>query len=105
MLAYEDDPGAVVERVAARRAGEALDVRKVLAEIRQARDDGYVVGRGRPERGITGVGAAVPGPRGRAVAGLTVSAPTDRTDGARRDELVEAVLSAVAALGEAVGHG
>ncbi len=105
MLAYEEDPRAVVERVASRHPGAELDVRKVLAEIARGRDDGYVVGRGRAERGITGVGAAVPGPEGRASAGLTVSAPTARTDASRQDELVEAVLLAVAALGEAIGYG
>ncbi len=80
MLAYEENPRAVVERVASQRVGERIDVRKVLAEIRRGRDDGYIVGRGRAERGITGIGAAVPGSRGRAAAGLTVSAPTERTD-------------------------
>ena len=104
MLAYEDDAEGVVTRVAARRGGERIDVARVLAEIRRARDTGYVIGRGRPERGITGIGAAVPGARGRAAAGLTVSAPTARTDPSRQRDLVESILLATSALGEAIGH-
>lgn len=105
MLAYEDDPSGVLERAAARRGGDRVDVRRALAEIRRARECGYVVGIGRPERGITGIGAAVPGRDGRAAAGLTVSAPTARTDESRRAELIEEVLLAAAALGEAIGNG
>jgi DNA-binding IclR family transcriptional regulator len=107
MLAYEDGADDVVARVAAARVG--LDVARVLGEIRRARQTGYVVGRGRPERGITGIGAAVPGGPagpgggGRALAGLTVSAPTARVDAARQAELVDALLVAVASLAEAIG--
>jgi DNA-binding IclR family transcriptional regulator len=101
MLAWEPDARAVVERVAARRP-DGLDVERVLDEIGRARTAGYVVGRGRPERGITGIATAVPGRDGRAAAGLTVSAPTSRTDAARRDELLDAVLHAASVLGEAL---
>jgi DNA-binding IclR family transcriptional regulator len=104
MLAYVDDPKAVIDRLEA-RDGVSLDGRRVLAEIRRARSDGYVVGRGRPERGIVGIGAAVPGRGGRAVAGLTISAASAETDAARQEELVSAVLLAAATLGEAVGQG
>jgi DNA-binding IclR family transcriptional regulator len=104
MLAYEENPRELVERVAARWGGGAEDVERVLADIARAQRDGYLVGTGRPERGITGIAAAVPGPRGRAAAGLTVSALTSRTSAARQGEIVDALLRAVAALGDAVGR-
>jgi DNA-binding IclR family transcriptional regulator len=108
MLAYEPEPdaAAVIERVAARVAPGSLDVKRALADVRRARKDGYLVGRGRVERGIVGIAAAVPGPdpgRG-AVAGLTVSAPVQRLDDGRQSAIVEALLVATAGLGEAIGR-
>jgi DNA-binding IclR family transcriptional regulator len=107
MLAYEPDAAAVIERVAARVAPGSLDVKRALADVKRARKDGYLVGRGRVERGIVGIAAAVPGPdpgRG-AVAGLTVSAPVQRLDDGRQSAIVEALLVAAAGLGEAIGRG
>jgi len=105
MLAYEDDRRAVVERVAARVGTDVLDVDRALADMDRSRRDGYLVGRGRAERGIVGIAAAVPGPGPgeRAVAGLTVSAPVQRLDEASERANVEALLVAAAALGEAIG--
>jgi DNA-binding IclR family transcriptional regulator len=103
MLAYEDDARTVVERVAAVLEPGAVDVDEVLAAVDRARVEGYVVGRGRPERGIVGIAVAVPGPDGRAAAGLTVSAPVQRLDDAGRAGIVDALLVAAAGLGEALG--
>ena len=105
MLAYEDDARAIIERVAARRGAETLDVDQVLADIERSRHDGYIAGHGRAERGIVGIAAAVPGPDGRAAAGLTVSAPVRRLDDERQAQIVEALLVAAAGLGEAIGRG
>jgi len=104
MLAHEDDPRGVLERVAASVGPDRLDVDAAMADIARARDLGYLIGRGRRERGVIGIASAVPGRRGPAVAGLTVSAPVQRTDDARRDEIVEALLVATANLAEAVGR-
>ena len=105
MLAYEADAEAVIERVAARVGPGSLDVRRALADVKRARKDGYLVGRGRIERGIVGIAAAVPGPGRGAVAGLTVSAPVQRLDEGRQAAIVEALLAAAAGLGEAIGRG
>jgi DNA-binding IclR family transcriptional regulator len=105
MLAYEDDARTIVERVAARRGVEGLDVDQVLADVERARVEGYITGRGRAERGIIGIAAAVAGPDGTAAAGLTVSAPVQRLDDERQAQIVEALLVAAAGLGEAVGRG
>ena len=103
MLAFEDDPEAVVRRVARRLAKGTLDVEKALADVRRARDDGYLIGVGRADRGIVGIAAAVPGPGGRAAAGLTVSAPAKRMSPKREQEIVDALLLAAAGLGDAIG--
>ena len=62
-----------------------------------------MVGRGRVDRGIVGVATAVLGGRGSALAGLTVSTPSQRFDRARQKEIVEALLGAASRLGEAIG--
>jgi IclR family transcriptional regulator, KDG regulon repressor len=105
MLAFEDDPAAVVRRVARRVAKGTVDVDKALADIRRAREDGYLIGVGRADRGIVGIAAAVPGPGGRAAAGLTVSAPSKRMSPKREQEVIDALLIAVASLAEAIGGG
>ena len=103
MLAYEPDAKSVVERVAARGDRGVVDVERVLSELEKARRDGYVVGRGRVDRGIVGIATAVLGGRGSAVAGLTVSTPSQRFDRARQKEIVEALRGAASRLGEAIG--
>lgn len=103
MLAYEPDPRATIERVAAVLGADRLDVEEAMRDIDRVRDLGYLIGRGRAERGVVGIAAAVPGPGGRAAAGLTVSAPVHRMDERRRGEIVDALLVAAASLGEAIG--
>ena len=103
MLAFEDDPRALIERVAKRLGKRAVDVGTVMTDIRRAQEDGYLVGVGRSERGIVGIAAAVPGASGRAAAGLTVSAPSKRLTKRQEREIIDALLVAAARLGEAVG--
>lgn len=105
MLAYHDDARGVIERVSARCGPDVLDVDEALDEVRRAREDGYFIGHGHPPRGITATATAVPGPGGRAIAGLTVSAPSSRIDDKKQQEIVDALLLAAATLGESVGHG
>ena len=76
-----------------------------MADIERSRRDGYLTGRGRTERGIIGIAAAVPGRPGAApAAGLTVSAPVQRLDNDRQAQIVQALLVATTALGQAVGQ-
>jgi IclR family KDG regulon transcriptional repressor len=104
MLAYEDDAAGVIERVATRVGTGVLDVDRALADVRRARTKGHLVGEGRRERGIVGIARGVPGPGGRAAAGLTVSAPAARVDTRRREAIVEALLIAATGLEEAIGR-
>jgi DNA-binding IclR family transcriptional regulator len=103
MLAFEPDAEAIVSRVAERLGKRVLDPAKAMTDVRRARRDGYVVGVGRAERGVVGIAAAVPGPDGRAAAGITVSAPVKRVTDARRQEIIDAVLVAATVLAEAIG--
>ncbi len=103
LLAYEANAGELILRVA-QRIGDRLDVDRALDDIRKARTDGYVVGTGRAGSGIVGFAAAVPSAGGRALAGLTVSAPESRLDDAQRKAIIDALLIAVSGLTEAVGH-
>ncbi|MGW0785618.1 IclR family transcriptional regulator [Streptomyces sp. NPDC002913] len=64
---------------------------RFLAGVRRA---GYAVNREDTERGITAIGAAVHEPGGRAVAALTVSAPTLRLPRSQVEPAVD-VLTAV----------
>ena len=105
MLAFEPDAETVIKRVAERLGPDSFDARRAMADVRRAREDGYVVGRGRVERGIVGIATAVPGPGHGAVAGLTVSAPVQRLDDKRQGEIVEALMVAAAGLGEAISRG
>jgi DNA-binding IclR family transcriptional regulator len=105
MLAFapEDEAAAVLARVGKRLGPKVLDVDRARADLRKARRDGYLVGRGRIDRGIVGVATAVRRAGGDAVAGLTVSTPAQRFDATRQHEIVEALLIAAARLGEALG--
>lgn len=111
MLAHLDDPRAVVERVASRRS-PGIDVDAAIADIERSRHDGYLTGRGRTERGIIGIATAIAysprSGRGEAewgLAGLTVSAPVQRLDESRQDEIVQALLVAATALSQTAGGG
>ena len=103
MLALEPDPEAIIDRVAKRLGKGVFDPAKAMTDVRRARRDGYLVGTGRAERGVVGIAAAVPGPDGRAAAGITVSAPAKRVTDARRQEIIDALLVAVTVLTEALG--
>lgn len=104
MLAYapDDEAVAVIERVAARVGDGVLDVDRARADLRKARRDGYLVGRGRTDRGIVGIATAVRRSTGEPVAGVTVSTPAQRLDRDRQDAIVEALLVAAARIGEAI---
>jgi DNA-binding IclR family transcriptional regulator len=103
MLAYEPDPKAVVERVLGAHGASASTVKKVMSDIRASRAQGYLIGEGRSERGIVGIAAAVPGPDGRAAAGITVSSPKQRLTPDGQQNIIEALLVAASRLSEAVG--
>lgn len=105
MLSSDPEAAEVVDRVAARVGPDVLDVERALADIRRAGRDGYLVGRGRADRGLVGIATAVFGPGGGAVAGLTVSTPARRFDRGRQTAIVEALLVAAARLGDALGGG
>jgi IclR family transcriptional regulator, KDG regulon repressor len=103
MLAYADDAQAVVERVLASHDTKTVTVKKVMADLQRSREQGFLVGEGRTERGIVGIAAAVPGPDGRAAAGITVSSPKQRLTPKAQQDIIEALMVAASRLSEAVG--
>lgn len=103
MLGSDPDAEGVVRRVADRLGEDVLHVDRAMADIRRARRDGYLVGRGRADRGVVGIATAVRGPEGAPAAGITVSTPARRFDRDRQAAIVEALLVAAARLGEAIG--
>lgn len=72
--------------------GELAGFHRALLAVRRR---GYGVNMGESERGIHAVGACVHDPEGRAVAALTVSAPSVRLPRSRVPEIAEAVRAAV----------
>ena len=102
LLAFAPDGPDVVKRLsAADGLGPTLDVAAVLRALEQARRRGYAVATG---RGVTSVAAPVLDRAERPAAALSVSAPADRLTGARRGEVVDAVVTTATRLSESLGR-
>lgn len=99
MLALRPDAEAIVARTATRRT---LDVPAVMAELDEVRRRGYALSGYSP--GVTSLGAAVTVGGAHPQAALSVSAPTDRLTGRKREAVVEALLEARARMAEAQDH-
>lgn len=99
MLATRPDAAEIMARTTTRRP---LDVPAVMAELEEARRRGYASSGYSP--GVTSIGAAVVIGGAPAEAALSVSAPTDRLTGRKRDAAVEALLEASARMAEALDH-
>jgi DNA-binding IclR family transcriptional regulator len=78
------------------------DPDELLAELRAVRERGYAVARGSWRAGVGAVGAAVLDAAGRPVGALAVSAPQQRFDAGRAEELGDLAISAVARVGAAL---
>lgn len=99
MLATRPDAAEIVARASPRRP---LDIPAVMAELAEARRRGYALSGYSP--GVTSIGAAVVTGGAPAQAGLSVSAPSDRLAGAKRDAVAEALLEACSRMAEALDH-
>lgn len=97
MLATRPDAAEIVARAAARRP---LDIPAVMAELAEARRRGYALSGYSP--GVTSIGAAVVIGGAPSQSGLSVSAPSDRLAGPRRDAVIEALLEACSRMAEAL---
>ncbi|MGW1022635.1 IclR family transcriptional regulator [Streptomyces sp. NPDC002577] len=75
--------------------GEETDPETLHRSLSAVRRRGYAINIGGTERGVNAVGAAVREPGGRAVAALTVSAPSLRFTRAHLDEAAGVLLEAV----------
>jgi DNA-binding IclR family transcriptional regulator len=102
LLAFADDGDDVVHRSAAPGGALAgLDVNAVLRTLERARERGYAVARG---RGVTSIATPVLDRDQQPAAALSVSAPTERLTPDRRAEIVDAVVTTAARLGESLGR-
>lgn len=97
MIATRPDASQIFERAA---ASCALDPSTLAAEIDQVRERGYAVSSYSP--GVTSLGAAVASAGRGADAALSVSAPSSRLCGRKREAVVEALLEAAARMAEAL---
>jgi IclR family acetate operon transcriptional repressor len=105
ILAHEPGAKAIVDRVIKKepRAKE-LDGRKVMREIASARERGYATSESRWTPGIMGIAAPILGKDGRAAAAIAISGPIERIGGARKVEIIDAVLGACARVAETSGR-
>jgi DNA-binding IclR family transcriptional regulator len=103
LLAQAGDGPDVVRRFGARPGvAGVFDVERALRELSRAGRRGYATSSARP--GVISIAAAVSDRDDSAVAALSVSAPTDRLPGDKRDEIVESVLSTATNLAESLGR-
>jgi len=75
-------------------------LRRAIAETQRA---GYVVSEGESNEGVIGIAAPIRDGSGRVAAALSIAGPTNRLDGARRNEAVDGVRSAVDELSRSLG--
>lgn len=99
LLATRPDAAEIVARTAAHRP---LDVPAILTELDEAGRRGYALSSYSP--GVTSIGAAVVIGGAPAQAALSVSAPTERLTGRKRDAAVEALLEACSRMAETLDH-
>ena len=99
LLATRPDAAQIVARANTR---PPLDVPAVMAELDEARRRGYALSGYSP--GVTSIGAAVVTGGAPAHAALSISAPTERLTGSKRDAAIEALLEACARMAEALDH-
>ncbi|CAN5223205.1 IclR family transcriptional regulator [soil metagenome] len=102
MLSHDPQAREVVERMAARLHGRReFDVERFMSEIEATRQRGYSISAA--NAGVVSFGCALPARAGRAVAALSVSAPSERLQNGADAKLVEALLSTCARLVQSVG--
>jgi DNA-binding IclR family transcriptional regulator len=75
-------------------AARRVALQRQLTTIRKR---GYAINSGESEKGIVAVGACVRDAAGRALAGIAIACPAPRCPRSRLPELIDAVLSTVAA--------
>lgn len=94
----------VIKHVGLRRFSETTitDRKKLLAELAQIRKQGYALSDGEVISGTYGIGAPITARTGKAVAALSLSAPTHRIKGAQQQIMIDAVVSAARRISKAV---
>lgn len=94
----------VIKHVGLRRFSETTitDRKKLLAELTQIRKQGYALSDGEVIRGTYGIGAPIMSRTGKAVAALSLSAPTHRLEKPEQQRMIDAVVSAARRISKVV---
>jgi IclR family acetate operon transcriptional repressor len=101
ILAYEPEARAIIRRAQKRiDASFRVSTELLLRELHDIRSNGYSTSSFRP--GVVSFGAPIIGVDGRAIAAISISAPTNRLTATRRDQIIEQLLAACGEIGEQV---
>ncbi|HET8939343.1 MAG TPA: IclR family transcriptional regulator, partial [Polyangiales bacterium] len=99
LLAFEPEARAIVRRTRERiKEKRRTSVEALMEELKTIRSNGYAVSTFRP--GAISFAAPIMGRDGRALAAVSVSAPESRITKAKREEILDQLLSTCAELAE-----
>lgn len=106
LMAYlsRQTQGEVIRHVGLRRFSETTitDRKELLAELERIRKQGYALSDGEVISGTYGIGAPIMARTGKAVAALSLSAPTHRVKGSQQQTMIDDVVSAARRISKAV---
>ena len=98
LLAYldESERDEIIDRIELTKFSETTitDQRKLKEELRSIRAQGYAESDGEVIRETYGIGAPILSQSGKALAALSVSAPTHRLEGKKREQTIKLVVTA-----------
>jgi DNA-binding IclR family transcriptional regulator len=98
LMAYldEDEQGRILNQVKLVRFSETTitDPVQLRKELRKIRTQGYAESDGEVICGTVGIGAPILSPSGKVLAALSVSTPTHRLEGKKRERMIHLVVTA-----------
>ncbi len=97
LLAYLDigERDEIIDRIEFTKFSETTitDVRKLKEELQRIRSQGYAESDGEVIRDTYGIGAPILSKSGKAFAALSISAPTHRLEGKKREQTIKLVVT------------
>lgn len=98
LLAYldESERDEIINRIELTKFSETTitDPRKLQEELRRIRAQGYAESDGEVIRETYGIGAPILSQSGKVLAALSISAPTHRLEGKKREQIIKLVVTA-----------
>lgn len=80
------------------------DAEELRQELMATRERGYVLSVGESNESVVGIAAPIRDVSNEVVAAVSIAGPIDRLTGKRRDDCLQAVISAAASVSEALGY-